>query len=174
MKACSRETALRSKRFEVTEKGRKVAEMESMIADFERVANDLMRQIAAEEERTGIKDRGHCSYSTFASAARLRRDNLLKSAEDLKVALYTARREHESTAAELKQLNPEVINVTLPVQPQCAARQFIGAPLQTLNHCIGEDRPQGTVQMRRQVPERAEFQEAAEVRIPGSVRGAGR
>jgi hypothetical protein len=107
MKACSRETALRLKRFEVTEKGRKVAEMETMIADFERVANDLMRQIAAEEKRTGIKDRGDCAYSTFASAARLRRDNLLKSAEDLKVALYAARREHENTAAELSRLNPE-------------------------------------------------------------------
>jgi hypothetical protein len=37
----------------------------------------------------------------------LRRDNLLKSAEDLKVALYAARREHENTAAELSRHNPE-------------------------------------------------------------------
>jgi hypothetical protein len=66
-----------------------------------------MRQISAEEVRTGIKDRGDCAYSTFAYAARLRRDNLLKSAEDLKVALYAARREHENTAAELGRLNLE-------------------------------------------------------------------
>jgi flagellar protein FliJ len=107
MKACSRETALRLKRFEVTEKGRKLAEMETMIADFERAANDLMRQIAAEEKRTGIKDRGACAYSTFASAARLRHDNLLRSAADLRQALFAARREHENTAAELSRLNPE-------------------------------------------------------------------
>jgi len=67
----------------------------------------MMRQISAEEVRTGIKDRGDCAYSTFAYAARLRRDNLLKSAEDLKVALYAARREHENTAAELGRLNLE-------------------------------------------------------------------
>jgi hypothetical protein len=42
MKACSRDAALRLKRFEVTEKGRKVDEMETMIVDFERVANDLI------------------------------------------------------------------------------------------------------------------------------------
>ena len=107
MKECSRETALRLKRFEVTEKWRKVAEMEAMIADFERAANDLMRQIAAEEKRTGVQDRGDCAYSTFACAARLRRDNLLRSAADLKQALFAARREHESTAAELSRLNPE-------------------------------------------------------------------
>ena len=121
MKACSRETALRLKRFEVTEKRRKVAEMETMIADFERAANDLMRQIAAEEKRTGVKDRGDCAYSTFACAARLRHDNLLRSAADLKHALFAARREHENTAAELSRLNPEATredpNLTLRLLP---------------------------------------------------------
>jgi len=122
MKACSHEAALRLKRFEVTEKGRRVAEMETMIADFERAANELMRQIAAEEKRTGIKDRGDCAYSTFASAAWLRRDNLLRSSADLKQALFAARREHENTAAELSRLNPEAprdkdLNLALRLLP---------------------------------------------------------
>ena len=52
-----RDTALRSKRFEASEKARKVASIETMIFDFEQMAADLARQIAAEEERTGVKDR---------------------------------------------------------------------------------------------------------------------
>ena len=68
-----RDSALRLKRFEATEKARKVASIETMISDFEHVAVDLARQIAAEEERTGIKDLAHFAYSTFAKAASLRR-----------------------------------------------------------------------------------------------------
>ena len=108
MTACLRAAVLlRSKQFEVTEKARKVAAMETMIADFAGFANDLMRQIAEEEERTGVKNCNDFAYSTFAKATRLRRDNLLKSAEDLKIALYTARREHENAAAEIGRLTTE-------------------------------------------------------------------
>jgi flagellar protein FliJ len=102
----TRDAALRVKRFELTEKGRKVASMETMVADFEHMANDLMRQISAEEERTGIRDCGHFAYSTFAKAARLRRSNLLESVADLKVKLDAAKREHEEVADELRKLEP--------------------------------------------------------------------
>ena len=89
----TRDAALRLKRFELTEKARKVASMEAMVTDFEHIAGDLMRQISAEEERTGVKDCTHFAYSTFAKAARLRRSNLLVSAADLKLKLDTAKRE---------------------------------------------------------------------------------
>jgi hypothetical protein len=102
----TRDAALRVKRFELTETARKVASMETMVADFEHVANDLMRQIAAEEERTGIRDCAHFAYSTFAKAARLRRSNLLESVADLKVKLDAAKREHEEVASELRKLEP--------------------------------------------------------------------
>ena len=87
MKVCSHQAALRSKQFDVDEKARKVATMEGMIVDFESRANSLMCQILQEEERTRIKNCEDFAYSTFAMAARLRRDNLLRSAEDLKIAL---------------------------------------------------------------------------------------
>jgi len=102
----TRDAALRLKRFEVTEKARKVASMETMVADFEHMASDLMRQIAVEEERTGIKDCAHFAYSTFAKAARLRRSKLLDSVADLKIKLDTAKREHEEVASELSKLEP--------------------------------------------------------------------
>src|SRR5215470_7490121 len=101
-----RDAALRLKRFEVSAKARTVVSMESMIGDFERMANDLARQIAAEEERTGIKDTSHFAYSTFAKAASLRRVNLLNSVADLRAKLDAARREHEEMASELSKLEP--------------------------------------------------------------------
>ena len=101
-----REFALRSKRFEATEKARKVALLEAMIRDFDGMAADLSRQIAAEEERTGIKDPAHFAYSTFAKAAAQRRSNLQTSVSDLKEKLDAARKEHEEALAELSKLEP--------------------------------------------------------------------
>ncbi len=101
-----RDMALRLKRFEAAAKARKVASMETMILDLEHVAADLARQIAAEEERTGIKDPAHFAYSTFAKAAAQRRANLLTSVADLKVKLENAKREHEEAVLELRKLEP--------------------------------------------------------------------
>ena len=78
-----REQVLRLKRFDADEKRRKVEDLEMMLRDFDRMAADLDRQIDAEESRTGIKDKSHFSYSTFAKSACQRRDNLLASIADL-------------------------------------------------------------------------------------------
>jgi hypothetical protein len=101
-----RDSALRAKRFEASEKARKVTLLESMIGDFEHMAVDLARQIAAEEERTSVRDSAHFAYSTFAQAASQRRSNLLTSVTDLRVKLDAARREHEEAASELRKLEP--------------------------------------------------------------------
>lgn len=101
-----RDSALRLKRFEAGEKARKVSSLETMILDLEHIATDLARQIAVEEERTGIKDPAHFAYSTFAKAAGQRRANLLTSIADLRVKLDSARREHEEIALELSKLEP--------------------------------------------------------------------
>ncbi len=96
-----RETALRLKRFEADEKARKVADIEYMIRDFETIASDLDRQIQAEEDRTGIKDPTHFSYSTFAKSASARRDNLRSSADELKGKLELAIQERDEAAEQL-------------------------------------------------------------------------
>ncbi|HJU31172.1 MAG TPA: flagellar export protein FliJ [Hyphomicrobiaceae bacterium] len=101
-----RDATLRLKRFEANEKARKVASLETMILDFDHMAADLTRQIAAEEERTGIKDASHFAYSTFAKAAALRRANLLTSVADLRAKLDIARQEHEDALTELRRIEP--------------------------------------------------------------------
>lgn len=103
----SREAALRSKRFEASEKARKVLDLEHMIREFEQMATDLERQVQAEEDRTGVKDRTHFAYSTFAKAASHRRENLLASIAGLQAKLEAAVRERDEAAAEIA-TNPPV------------------------------------------------------------------
>ena len=79
----SRENLVRLKQFQVTEKRRQLTQLDTMIAEFERMANELEIQIAAEEKKAGITDIAHFAYPTFAKAARLRRDNLKNSLQDL-------------------------------------------------------------------------------------------
>ena len=86
----SRETLIRLKKFQVDERRRKVAQIEGMIAEFERMAVDLDREIKSEQDRAGIHDPGHFAYPTYAKAAMQRRENLQRSADDLKVQLESA------------------------------------------------------------------------------------
>lgn len=97
----ARENALRLKRFEAEEKARKVADLESMIREFDQMIVDLDRQIANEEDRTGVKDRAHFAYSTFAKAAAQRRDNLATSVADLREKLAIAVKERDAAAETL-------------------------------------------------------------------------
>lgn len=79
----TRENLVRLKQFQVNDKRRQVAQLDMMIADFERMANELDAQVLAEEKKAGITDINHFAYPTFAKAARLRRDNLKNSQQDL-------------------------------------------------------------------------------------------
>ena len=87
----SRETLVRLKKFQLDEKRRKVAQIETMIAEFDRVAGELEREIRIEQDRAGIHDPAHFAYPTYAKAAMLRRENLLRSVDDLKVQLEDAK-----------------------------------------------------------------------------------
>lgn len=100
----SHEVAVGLKRFEAGEKKRKVDELEQMIAELHNVAVDLDRQVNAEEERTGVKDPAHFAYSTLASSASKRRDNLRASIAGLMVSLDAAKRERDETVEQLDQL----------------------------------------------------------------------
>ena len=100
----SRESIIRLKKFQVDEKRRKVAQIEAMIAEFERIATDLDREIQAEQERTGIHDPTHFAYSTYAKAAIGRSDNLKRSAEELVGQLDRARTALQESFEELKKV----------------------------------------------------------------------
>jgi flagellar protein FliJ len=100
----SRETLIRLKRFHVDEKRRQVAQIEAMIAEFQRMAGDLDREIATEQSRAGIDDPAHFAYPTYAKAAMQRRDNLKRSADDLQSQLEDARGQLAEAFEELKKV----------------------------------------------------------------------
>jgi flagellar export protein FliJ len=79
----TRENLVRLKQFQVNDKRRQLLQLDMMIAEFDRMAGELDFQIAAEEKKAGITDINHFAYPTFAKAARLRRDNLKDSQQDL-------------------------------------------------------------------------------------------
>ena len=87
----SRDHVVRLKRFQVEERRRRVQQIEAMIAEFHRMATDLDREIANEETRSGISDPAHFAYPTYARAAATRRDNLKRSADELKEQATEAR-----------------------------------------------------------------------------------
>ena len=100
----SRETLIRLKKFQVDEKRRKVAQIEGMIAEFERMAADLDREIQSEQERSGISDPSHYAYPTYAKAAIQRRQNLKTSADELKAQLEDAKNLLQEAFEELKKV----------------------------------------------------------------------
>lgn len=100
----SRESLIRMQRFLVDEKRRDVAQIETMIADFEVKQADLQAQIESEQERAGIFDVGHFAYPTFAKAAVARRDNLKASVDGLERRLDAAREALSDAVSELKRL----------------------------------------------------------------------
>jgi flagellar protein FliJ len=100
----SRETLIRLKKFQVDERRRKVAQIETMIAEFDRMAGDLEREIRVEQDRAGIHDPGHFAYPTYAKAAMQRRENLKRSADELKVQLDDAKSALGQAFEELKKV----------------------------------------------------------------------
>ena len=97
----SRDTLIRLKRFQAEEKRRRVSQIEAMIAEFARMAADLDREIALEEQRSGVTDVNHFAYPTYARSARVRRDNLTHSADDLRPQLVEAKAHHDAALEEL-------------------------------------------------------------------------
>ena len=100
----SRDTLVRLKRFQVEEKRRQVAQIETMIGEFDRMAKELDDQINAEQEKTGIRDVTHFAYPTFAKAAMQRRENLKHSADELRVQLNDAKEALSEAFEELKKV----------------------------------------------------------------------
>jgi flagellar FliJ protein len=100
----SRESLIRLKRFQVDEKRRKVAQIEGMIVEFDRMTTELEREIKTEQERAGIHDPAHFAYPTYAKAAIQRRENLKRSADELRTQLEDAKAALGEAFEELKKV----------------------------------------------------------------------
>jgi flagellar protein FliJ len=135
----SRDTLIRLKKFQVDERRRKVAQIEGMIAEFERMAGDLDREIRSEQERAGIHDPAHFAYPTYAKAAMTRKENLKRSADELKVQLDDAKAALGEAFEELKKVE------LLDERDQARERADENAREQTELDAIGLLRTRGAI-----------------------------
>jgi uncharacterized protein involved in exopolysaccharide biosynthesis len=72
-----------------------------MIADFDRQAASLDREIRAEDARSGRSDPSHFAYPMYAKALITRRDNLRRSCHELKSQLEATNRDLREAISEL-------------------------------------------------------------------------
>lgn len=97
----SRDTLVRLKRFQAEEKRRRVGQLNAMIGEFTRMANELDREIGQEERRANISDPTHFAYPTYARAARARHDNILASIAELRGQLDEAEAQFKEASDDL-------------------------------------------------------------------------
>jgi hypothetical protein len=100
MKANQCERLRRSKEFKVSQGRFRANQIETMVAEFDRMCIDLGRQIEVEEMRARIEDPAHFAYPTYAKAARERRAKLQRSADALRAELSSLRDMLRSEASE--------------------------------------------------------------------------
>jgi flagellar protein FliJ len=91
MRANQSERLRRNKEFEVNQNRLRANQIETMIAEFDRVCVDLGQQIEAEEKRARISDPTHFAYPTYAKAARERRTKVQRSVDALRIELERLR-----------------------------------------------------------------------------------
>ena len=98
MRVNQTERMRRSREFEVNQSRLRANQIETMIAQFDRICADLGQQIDAEETRARISDPTHFAYPTYAKAARERRTKLQRSTDALRIELDKLRFETNEVA----------------------------------------------------------------------------
>ena len=75
---------------QVVDLKRRIPILKRLIDDCDRLAADLDQAVRNEENRVRIHDPAHSAYSIYAKATALRRDNLRRSADELRAHLAKA------------------------------------------------------------------------------------
>jgi flagellar protein FliJ len=75
---------------QVVDLKRQIPILNRLIADCDRLAADLDQEVRNEEDRVKIHNPAHCAYPTYAKATASRRDNLRRSANELRIHLAKA------------------------------------------------------------------------------------
>jgi hypothetical protein len=75
---------------QVADLKRRIPILKRLIADCDRLATNLDQEVRNEEDRVKIHDPAHFAYSIYARATASRRDNLRRSADELRTHLAEA------------------------------------------------------------------------------------
>lgn len=79
-----RDGALRLKRFQVQDLGRRLAALDGMRADLERKLADLEESVARERQRCSDTDIGRLAFPSFLQSIESRRTNITNSLNEIK------------------------------------------------------------------------------------------
>ncbi len=91
--------------FQIGQRRSTIAQIWTMIADFDRKTIALDRDIRIEEDRANNHDPYHFAYPTYAKAAIQRRENLMRSSRELKVQLDAATKALDEAVEELRTIH---------------------------------------------------------------------
>jgi hypothetical protein len=72
---------------------RRISTLRRLIADCDQMTSNLDQEVRNEETRVKVHDPANIAYSTYAKATASRRDNLRRSANELRA--YLAKAEHQ-------------------------------------------------------------------------------
>ena len=86
---------------QVADLKRRIPILKRLIADCDHLAADLDQEVRNEEDRVKIHDPVHSAYSIYARATASRRDNLRRSADELRAHLAVAERRSSNLARPL-------------------------------------------------------------------------
>jgi flagellar protein FliJ len=79
---------------QVADLKRRVPTLKRVIADCDRLAANLDQEVRNEEHRVKVHGPANIAYSTYAKAAASRRDNLRRSADELRAHLAKAEKQN--------------------------------------------------------------------------------
>ena len=98
----SLDSLIKIHRFKVDDVRRRIAGLEAMVADFKRQGGELDREVKAEQERWGVADVAKFAYPSYAHTITTRRNNLLRSVEEIEEQIATERQHLAESYNELK------------------------------------------------------------------------
>jgi len=81
----TKQLSIAAQLFAAEQERRRLSRIAMMIRELSVGLAKLNEEIAAEEKRTRVSDRMHVCYSTYARAAAQRRDNLIRTIEELRL-----------------------------------------------------------------------------------------
>ena len=95
---------------EVADLKRRIPVLKYLIADCDRMTGDLDQEVQSEEDRVRIHDLAHFAY---AKAAASRRDNLRRSADELRAHLAKVEKTLiELGEAQSRRLRPRKVSIS--------------------------------------------------------------
>jgi flagellar FliJ protein len=93
---------IRVQKWKLDEKRREVTDLENLLANFNAQLTKLNQEQVKEQELASADPEAALLYASYAKAAKIRRENLMNSVQDMEEKIEVAREEMAEVFQELK------------------------------------------------------------------------